>query len=377
MVTPTRRQIQTQSTPSSSSTALVTQQDGVYDWSAHATEALFKNTTLMANISDVPPEVFTDLCSPSCLKRLIKYRHHNQTLIDDFNNISRANDVLIENEQIWKDKVKSLNETISELQSDIGDKRTQLNDVLTCLTSTKKELADAQEKLLKSETKLVKLHDASKLFDVSTEKNMGKGLGYKAVPPPADYARMPDFTKTVFVKPTVSSLDPETSSGAPTNSTVCVSDSGVTVEKQDTETALKARIGSSSNTSTSSCNDNANLFDNVNFFDELDILMKTKFDKLDKEHNVDSKFVSTNDNHNNCDFSNTKPLKDKGKNVIVIPENEASSSYTANLKPSVPTCSTDTSKRKDKPNNTRLFKRIKRRVKTLRHTLTVNQTCHI
>jgi hypothetical protein len=273
------RQVQGQTSAKSaekaSINALVTQQDGAYDWSAEAEEASHHNQALMANIHDVPSEVITGLCSQACIDKVLRYRNHNQELIDDFERISASNSELLGNEKVWLVKVESLNETVSELRGIIGEKNTQLDDLFSKLTTTRNDLREAVEKLERSEFKIEQLHKASEVLEFSQTNKSGivNGLGFKAVPPPDNYAKLPTKTRT-FVKQNDLTLDPTNVFAVTNNSDLCVLDSGVEAQANFQEKFSEPRVVRDLHNISNDCNkNNINVDSEKDLFDVVDSIM--------------------------------------------------------------------------------------------------------
>ncbi|GKG09905.1 ribonuclease H-like domain-containing protein, partial [Tanacetum coccineum] len=71
-----------------SSQALVSQQGMGFDWSDQAEEAI-QNQALMAEVSDLPSEVQSNLCSQTCINTVKRYRDHNQGMSDNLKRLEK------------------------------------------------------------------------------------------------------------------------------------------------------------------------------------------------------------------------------------------------------------------------------------------------
>ncbi|KAI3744536.1 hypothetical protein L1987_57619 [Smallanthus sonchifolius] len=149
-----KQQQQQQATPPTQTAACAAVGTADFDWSFQYEDIPANNQALMADTSEVPPQVYENLCTQACIDKVLGYRKHNQNLIDQ-------------------------NEEFHQMKSEFKK-----------LKATRAELADQKVHVEKYEFASKKLQ---RLLDDQIHEKVTAGLGfqaeqpYNAVPPPADY----------------------------------------------------------------------------------------------------------------------------------------------------------------------------------------------
>lgn len=178
----------------SSSQALVSQQGMGFDWSDQAEEAI-QNQALMAEVSDLPSEVQSNLCSQACINTVKRYRDHNQGMSDNLKRLEKDIKDYVLIVEKFEEQIRAFQ--ANELQHSYDTKywAWEKNDLELQVKLAKDECEKEKEKVeklkleLKSEKeKLEKFSSASKIMDniinSQVHSKSKPGIGYNATPPP-------------------------------------------------------------------------------------------------------------------------------------------------------------------------------------------------
>ena len=187
----------------SSSTALVTQNDGMFDWSFQA-EDIPQNQALMAETSSLPAlpeEVKTKLCSPTCIQTVNKYRELNTKVNNSFNRINEerlsALDAIINLEK----QITAYKKNEEQYDYDLKYARWERDCARDDVEELKKELAKVRAEKEQMKIDIGKLENASKsvnnVIQAQIHDKIKNGLGYHQVPPPFHHNYIPPTSDAV------------------------------------------------------------------------------------------------------------------------------------------------------------------------------------
>ncbi|KAI3810988.1 hypothetical protein L1987_20702 [Smallanthus sonchifolius] len=185
-----RQQQQQQATPPAQTAACAVVGTADFDWSFQYEDIPANNQALMADTSEVPPQVYENLCTQACIDKVLGYRKHNQNLIDQNEEFHQMKSEFKKVENSYKEKIDCLKKEISSLKHEQTNLETQIDDLLVKLKATRAELADQKVHVEKYEFASKKLQ---RLLDAQIHEKVTAGLGFQAeqpynvVPPPADY----------------------------------------------------------------------------------------------------------------------------------------------------------------------------------------------
>ncbi|KAI3685421.1 hypothetical protein L6452_34663 [Arctium lappa] len=167
--------------------ALVSQQGMGFDWSDQAEEAI-QNQALMAEVSDLPSEVISNLCTQSCIDTVKRYRDHNQSMCDDLKRLekNRRDYVLIV--ERFKEQIKGFQANELQHSYDTNYWKWEKNELETKLSKCLEENDRLKEELSKVKLDIEKFSYASKTMDsllkAQIHDKMKHGIGYNNTPPP-------------------------------------------------------------------------------------------------------------------------------------------------------------------------------------------------
>ncbi|KAI3725447.1 hypothetical protein L1987_65235 [Smallanthus sonchifolius] len=185
--TQSRQQQQQQATPSAQTAACATAD---FDWSFQYEDLPANNQALMVDTSEIPPQVYENLCTQTCIDKVLGYRKHNQNLIDQNEEFHQNKYEFKKVENNYKEKINYLRKEIPSLKHEQTNLETQIYDLLVKLKATMVELADQKVYVEKYEFASKKLQ---RLLDSQIHEKITVGLGfqveqpYNVVTPPADY----------------------------------------------------------------------------------------------------------------------------------------------------------------------------------------------
>ncbi|KAI3725573.1 hypothetical protein L1987_65363 [Smallanthus sonchifolius] len=186
-----RQQQQQHATPPAQTAACAAVGTADFDWTFKYEDLPANNQALMADTSEIPPQVYENLCTQACID--------NQNLIDQNEEFHQMKSEFKKVENSYKEKIDCLKKEISSLKHEQTNFETQIDDLLVKLKATRAELADQKVHVEKFEFASKKLQ---RLLDAQIHEKVTAGIGfqaeqlYNAVPPPADYVAIHEPTKT-------------------------------------------------------------------------------------------------------------------------------------------------------------------------------------
>ncbi|KAI3675289.1 hypothetical protein L1987_84878 [Smallanthus sonchifolius] len=154
---------QQQATPPTQTAVCAAVGTAEFDWSFQYEDLPANNQALMADTSEIPPQVYENLCTQACIDKV---------------------------EDSYKEKINCLKKEISSLKHEQTNLETQIDDLLVKLKATRAELADQKVLVEKYEFASKKLQ---RLLDGQIHEKVTVGLGFQAeqpynvIPPRADY----------------------------------------------------------------------------------------------------------------------------------------------------------------------------------------------
>ncbi|KAI3685502.1 hypothetical protein L6452_34750 [Arctium lappa] len=167
--------------------ALVSQQGMGFDWSDQAEEAI-QNQALMAEVSDLPSEVISNLCTKSCIDTVKRYRDHNQSMCDDLKRLEKDRRDYVLIVERFEEQIKGFQ--ANELQHSYNTNywKWEKNELETKLSKSLEESDRLKEELSKVKLDIGKFSYASKAMDsllkAQIHDKMKPGIGYNSTPPP-------------------------------------------------------------------------------------------------------------------------------------------------------------------------------------------------
>ncbi|KAI3681514.1 hypothetical protein L6452_36313 [Arctium lappa] len=170
-----------------SAQALVSQQGMGFDWSDQAEEAI-QNQALMAEVSDLPSEVISNLCTQSCIDTVKRYRDHNQSMFDDLKRLEKDRRDYVLIVEIFEEQIKGFQANELQHSYDTNYWKWEKNELETKLSKSIEENDRLKEELSKVKLDIEKFSYASKAMDsllkAQIHDKMKPGIGYKNTPPP-------------------------------------------------------------------------------------------------------------------------------------------------------------------------------------------------
>ncbi|KAI3771781.1 hypothetical protein L6452_02949 [Arctium lappa] len=167
--------------------ALVSQQGMGFDWSDQAEEAI-QNQALMAEVSDLPSEVISNLCTQSCIDTVKRYRDHNQSMCDDLKILEKDRREYVLIVERFEEQIKGFQANELQHSYDTNYWKWEKNELETKLSKSLEENDRLKEELSKVKLDIEKFSYASKAMDsllkAQIHDKMKPGIGYNNTPPP-------------------------------------------------------------------------------------------------------------------------------------------------------------------------------------------------
>ncbi|KAI3759043.1 hypothetical protein L6452_06616 [Arctium lappa] len=167
--------------------ALVSQQGMGFDWSDQAEEAI-QNQALMAEVSDLPSEVISNLCTKSCIDTVKRYRDHNQSMCDDLKRLEKDRRDYVLIVERFEEQIKGFQANELQHSYDTNYWKWEKNELETKLSKSLEESDRLKEELSKVKLDIEKFSNASKTMDsllkAQIHDKMKPGIGYNSTPPP-------------------------------------------------------------------------------------------------------------------------------------------------------------------------------------------------
>ncbi|KAI3707271.1 hypothetical protein L6452_25630 [Arctium lappa] len=142
----------------------------------------------MAEVSDLPSEVISNLCTKSCIDTVKRYRDHNQSMCDDLKRLEndRRDYVLIV--ERFEEQIKGFQANELQHSYDTNYWKWEKNELETKLSKSLEESDRLKEELSKVKLDIEKFSYASKAMDsllkAQIYDKMKPGIGYNNTPPP-------------------------------------------------------------------------------------------------------------------------------------------------------------------------------------------------
>ncbi|KAI3715244.1 hypothetical protein L6452_22217 [Arctium lappa] len=167
--------------------ALVSQQGMGFDWSDQAEEAI-QNQALMAEVSDLPSEVISNLCTQSCIDTVKRYRDHNQSMCDDLKRLEKDRRDYVLIVERFEEQIKGFQANELQHSYDTNYWKWEKNELETKLSKSLEENDRLKEELSKVKLDIEKFSYASKAMDsllkAQIHDKMKPGIGYNNTPLP-------------------------------------------------------------------------------------------------------------------------------------------------------------------------------------------------
>ncbi|KAI3680561.1 hypothetical protein L6452_35334 [Arctium lappa] len=186
-----------------SAQALVSQQGMGFDWSDQAEEAI-QNQALMAEVSDLPSEVNSNLCSKTCIDTVKRYRDHNQKMSDDLKRLEKDIKDYVRIVERFEEQIKGFQANELQHSYDTNYWKWEKKDLDLKLTKSKEESEKLRDELTKVKLDVEKFSNASKAMDsllqTQIHDKLRRGIGYNATPPPYNNNYIPPTSDLLETK---------------------------------------------------------------------------------------------------------------------------------------------------------------------------------
>ncbi|KAI3719376.1 hypothetical protein L6452_20273 [Arctium lappa] len=142
----------------------------------------------MAEVSDLPTEVLSNLCSQTCIDTVKKYRDHNQSMSDDLKRLEKDRKDYVKIVEMFEEQIKGFQANELQHTYDTNYWKWEKNDLEVQLTKSREENEKLREELAKVKLDVEKFSYASKAMDsilkVQIHDKLRPGIGYNTTPPP-------------------------------------------------------------------------------------------------------------------------------------------------------------------------------------------------
>ncbi|KAI3735348.1 hypothetical protein L6452_14843 [Arctium lappa] len=186
-----------------SAQALVSQQGMGFDWSDQAEEAI-QNQALMAEMTDLPTEVTSNLCSSNCINTVKRYRDHNQNMSDDLKRLEKDIKDYVRIVERFEEQIKGFQANELRHSYDTNYWKWEKNDLELQLTRSKTESEKLRGELVKVKLDVEKFSNASKAMDsllqTQIHDKLRRGIGYNTTPPPYNNNYIPPSSDLLETK---------------------------------------------------------------------------------------------------------------------------------------------------------------------------------
>ncbi|KAI3759689.1 hypothetical protein L6452_07690 [Arctium lappa] len=147
-----------------------------------------KNQALMAEVSDLPSEVTSNLCTKSCIDTVKRYRDHNQSMYDDLKRLEKDRRDYVLIVERFEEQIKGFQANELQHSYDTNYWKWEKNELETKLSKSLEESDKLKEELSKVKLDIEKFSYASKAMDsllkAQIHDKMKPGIGYNSTPPP-------------------------------------------------------------------------------------------------------------------------------------------------------------------------------------------------
>ncbi|KAI3745792.1 hypothetical protein L6452_08201 [Arctium lappa] len=186
-----------------SAQALVSQQGMGFDWSDQAEEAI-QNQALMEEVSDLPTEVISNLCTQNCINTVKRYRDHNQNMSDDLKRLEKDIKDYVRIVERFEDQIKGFQANELQHSYDTNYWKWEKNDLELQLTKSKEESDKLRGELATVKLDVEKFSNASKTMDsllqTQIHDKLRRGIGYNTTPPPYNNNYIPPSSDLLETK---------------------------------------------------------------------------------------------------------------------------------------------------------------------------------
>ncbi|KAI3733564.1 hypothetical protein L6452_13008 [Arctium lappa] len=142
----------------------------------------------MAEVSDLPSEVISNLCTKSCIDTVKRYRDHNQSMCDDLKRLEKDRRDYVLIVERFEEQIKGFQANELQHSYDTNYWKWEKNELETKLSKSLEESDRLKEELSKVKLDIEKFSYASKAMDsllkAQIHDKMKSGIGYNNTPPP-------------------------------------------------------------------------------------------------------------------------------------------------------------------------------------------------
>ncbi|KAI3684829.1 hypothetical protein L6452_34056 [Arctium lappa] len=142
----------------------------------------------MAEVFDLPSEVFSNLCTKSCIDTVKRYRDHNQSMCDELKRLEKDRKDCVLIVERFEEQIKGFQANELQHSYDTNYWKWEKNELETKLSKSKEENDKLKEELDKVKLDIEKFSYASKTMDsllkAQIHDKMKSGVGYNNTPPP-------------------------------------------------------------------------------------------------------------------------------------------------------------------------------------------------
>ncbi|KAI3680946.1 hypothetical protein L6452_35726 [Arctium lappa] len=186
-----------------STQALVSQQGMGFDWSDQAEEAI-QNQALMAEVSDLPTEVISNLCSQNCIDTVKRYRDHNQSMSDNLKRLEKDIKDYVKIVESFEEQIRGFQANELQHMYDTNYWKWEKDQYEFKLRQKEEECEKIKSEYEKAKLDIEKYSYASKAMDsilkVQIHDKIKPGIGYNTTPPPYNNNYIPPSSDLLETK---------------------------------------------------------------------------------------------------------------------------------------------------------------------------------
>ncbi|KAI3718139.1 hypothetical protein L6452_18991 [Arctium lappa] len=170
-----------------STQALVSQQGMGFDCSGQAEEAI-QNHALMAEVSNLPIEVISNLCSQNCIDTVKRYRDYNQSMSDNLKRLEKDIKYYVKIVERFEEQIRGFQANELQHMYDTNYWKWEKDQYEFKLRQKEEECEKIKGEYEKAKLDIEKYSYASKVMDsilkVQIHDKIKPGIGYNTTPPP-------------------------------------------------------------------------------------------------------------------------------------------------------------------------------------------------
>ncbi|KAI3757461.1 hypothetical protein L6452_04998 [Arctium lappa] len=158
----------------------------------------------MVEVSDLPTEVLSNLCSQTCIDTVKRYKDHNQNMSDDLKRLEKDIKDYVRIVERFEEQIKSFQANELQHTYDTNYWKWEKNDLELQLTKSMEENENLRGELAKVKLDVEKFSNASKAMDsllqTQIHDKLRRGIGYNTTPPPYNNNYIPPISDLLETK---------------------------------------------------------------------------------------------------------------------------------------------------------------------------------